>query len=407
MKKILILIPSGNIGGVEIASYNLVDIFLDGGYDVKIVKVVKNKNEVLKRENEEVLMDEYTGKNIIKKIFRLVELIKKLKKLKKLFKPDIIVSNGDFCNTLAGIVFFREKKIGTVHSIKSIEIQNQGLYGKFCLFGIRYLYHKFSRIVCISEGVKQDLLENFKNIPAERIEVIYNCHDLKKIKILSKEEIIIENEKKIFEDDVILSIGRIVKTKAPWHLIKAFSLIYKKYPKVKLVFIGPIDIEVEDILKNLITKFKMEDVVLFLGKKNNPYNYLRSAKMLAMTSYFEGLPNVIVEALAVNTPVISTDSSLGIWETIGEQKFKNKNFEKDGVAFFKNGIIVKKIENNFKNLEVENLMNISEEEKKFAIYLERMLLNYSYKNMENSKILDEFSFKSISQQYLQLLLNLN
>lgn len=402
MKRILILIPSGNIGGVEIASYNLVDIFLDAGYNVKIVKIFKNKNDVLKRENEEFLIDGHLGKNILKKIFKLLELLNKLRKLNKLFKPDIIISNGDFCNTLAGMIFLREKKIGTVHSIKSIEIQNQGFYGKFCLFGIKYLYHKFSKIVCISEGIKQDLLKNFKNIPDEKIEVIYNYHDFKKIKMLSKEEIVNEYEKKIFESDVILSIGRIVKTKGPWHLVKAFSLIYKKYPNAKLVFIGPVDMEMEDILKNLIKKLRMEGVVLFLGRKNNPYNFLKNAKMLAMTSYFEGLPNVIVEALAVNTPVISTDSSLGIWEAIAGQNFKNKNFEKDGVAFFKNGIIVKKIENDSKNL-----LNISEEEKNFSIYLEKMLLDYSYKNMESSKILDRFSFESIKCQYLKLLSNLS
>lgn len=69
----------------------------------------------------------------------------------------------------------------------------------------------------------------------------------------------------------------------------------------------------EQLLKEA-ESLRVKDRTHFLGKKNNPYPYFNAAKALISSSYSEGLPGVIIEALALRKPVVTTNSSMGVWE---------------------------------------------------------------------------------------------
>ncbi|MEM2292787.1 MAG: glycosyltransferase, partial [Nitrososphaerota archaeon] len=171
---------------------------------------------------------------------------------------------------------------------------------------VKVLYRR-STIIAISHGIKQAFVEKY-GIPPENVVVIYNPCDLSKIRTLSEEPLepeLIE----IFKNPVILNVGRIVKGKGQWHLIRAFSLISKEYPDSRLVIVG--DGLLRGYLEKLIKGLGLEGKVFILGFKPNPFKYMKGAFLFAFPSLVEGCPNVLIEALACRLPVIAADCPSG------------------------------------------------------------------------------------------------
>ena len=90
----------------------------------------------------------------------------------------------------------------------------------------------------------------------------------------------------------------------------------------QLVFLGNDEDGLQIELKKKAKELGVADNIHFFGRKQNPYNYIYSAKALISSSYSEGLPGVMIEALTLGVPVITTNSSRGIWEIFNEpQKY--------------------------------------------------------------------------------------
>jgi N-acetylgalactosamine-N,N'-diacetylbacillosaminyl-diphospho-undecaprenol 4-alpha-N-acetylgalactosaminyltransferase len=113
-------------------------------------------------------------------------------------------------------------------------------------------------------------------------------------------------------------------------LIDAYSNSILSNQNIHLVLLG--DGEQISILKALVKQKNIEEKVHFLGYQNNPYKYLRNAKFFVLSSQNEGLPNVILEALACETPVVSFDCLSGPSEMISHKQngllVENQNVQK-------------------------------------------------------------------------------
>nr|WP_269438233.1 glycosyltransferase [Phosphitispora fastidiosa] len=92
-------------------------------------------------------------------------------------------------------------------------------------------------------------------------------------------------------------------------MIKAFKLVIKKHPKVKLVFYG--DGPDIDTVKTMVSEYDLSDSIVFAGVISNMDNVYRHSRLFVLTSEYEGIPNVLIEAMAYGLPVISTDCSPG------------------------------------------------------------------------------------------------
>jgi len=88
-----------------------------------------------------------------------------------------------------------------------------------------------------------------------------------------------------------------------------------------LVGQGPLKDEAVDLVK----KLKIENKVVFSGFQSNPYPYMKNAKFMVLSSEFEGLGMVILESLALNTPVISTDCNSGPGEILPKKNLTPVN----------------------------------------------------------------------------------
>lgn len=389
MKRVLMIIDHGKLGGVEKASFNLIKIFEELKYEVKLVKLRKEEEEVIQYFNE-VTLKSGGSRN---KILRSFEEVILLKKLKKKYRPDIVISNGEYSTIINLLTFTKEKKIATVHSIKSIELKTQKMLGVFCKLGMKYFYKKLDKVVCISEGIKDDLVKNFKSIPQNKIEVIYNYHDLNIIETKAVEELEKEQLEIFDKNKVIVFLGRLSEEKNVENLINSFSKL-DECMNLIFVIIGT-GLE-SNKLKKRVKELRIEKKVIFLGEKRNPYKYLKKSKVLVLGSSYEGMPNVIIEAMALNLPILTANSSHGIWEAMSGDKQELKKLINSNQLILENGIIV---ENLFKNKEDRKLLE--KNELKYSEYLNKLISMELKPN--NKEKLKRFSYEIILKQYENLI----
>jgi glycosyltransferase involved in cell wall biosynthesis len=180
---------------------------------------------------------------------------------------------------------------------------------------VKFAYnHLADSIIALSKGVKRDLVEKF-GIRDSKITVIYNPVEVKTIQQLACEPLQLDDHS---QGKTVLAVGRLVESKDYVTLLRAFALV-TQHVRARLVVLGEGPLEQQ--LKQLCSKLGIEDRVWFLGFKHNPYKYMRNADLFVLTSQSEGFGHVIVEAMAVGTPVIATDCKSGPGEIIEDDKY--------------------------------------------------------------------------------------
>jgi len=143
---------------------------------------------------------------------------------------------------------------------------------------------------------------------------IYNGHNIERYRSMSRDDLATKIPNDAY---VYLNIARLDYAKGQWHLLKSFSLCVGQYPNSMLIIIGEGDLKKE--LEALIDALQIRDKVMILNNKLNIFPYIKRANCLCFTSLFEGLPNVLIETLAIQTPVITTDCISGPREIVFPQ----------------------------------------------------------------------------------------
>ena len=169
---------------------------------------------------------------------------------------------------------------------------------------ISLLYKRAEAVIAIADFVKNDLAANFR-IPEEKIITVHNG-----VPVADIEKACLEY--KIEPQDYIFSCGSLTWWKNHELLIKAAARL-KGIPVV-IVGKGPLE-------GRLLEKAKSAGVELILpGYAENPYPYFRNAAVFVLTSAYEGLGNVILEAMACKVPVITVDCPGGVREIVEDGK---------------------------------------------------------------------------------------
>jgi glycosyltransferase involved in cell wall biosynthesis len=170
----------------------------------------------------------------------------------------------------------------------------------------KWFYPWADCVTAVSQGVADDLTQAARLSP-DQVRVIYNpivTADLFKKSQLPLEHSWFRNG----EPPVILGVGRLTAQKAFDVLIEAFAQV-RKSQQVRLLILG----EGEDrpMLEALIKRLGLADDVELPGYVSNPYPYMAHAGLFVLSSRWEGLPTVLVEAMSLGTPVIATDCPSG------------------------------------------------------------------------------------------------
>jgi glycosyltransferase involved in cell wall biosynthesis len=160
------------------------------------------------------------------------------------------------------------------------------------------IYPMIDAVIAVSKGVAKDFSE-LTGMPLEKISVIYNPVVTPDLEQLSHESIPEE-----MGDQTIVSVGRLTYQKNIPLLIRVFIKL-RKQQLCQLVIVG--DGEELEAIQQMVEECDYRSDILLLGHRSNPFPYMKKAKVFALTSIYEGFGNVVVEALACGTPVVSTN----------------------------------------------------------------------------------------------------
>jgi glycosyltransferase involved in cell wall biosynthesis len=398
-KNILLIMPYGSVGGMERLAFNFYNHYKDQGYTVKAIKIIQLSADIIHFGNDEIALStkDFGEMSFIKRFWFYTKIPFLIRKIIKKNAITHSISFGDMANVFSSLSFTNEYKIASIHALKSVEFLGGDFLSDVFKFAFKSSYYFFDKVVCISEAIKKDLIEKCAFKFPVKLQVIYNPHDVKQIEHLAALSLELKGEENLFANNqVVLFLGRMSIQKAPWHLIKAFSLLGNKDNSKKLVMIGDGDLTVTNYLIELVNKLELNENVIFLGRKTNPFQYLKRAKVLALSSYYEGTPNVIVEAIATETPIVSSNCTDGIIELMSlKSVVGNEMIETES------GIITPNFFKGKLNIPLNEI--ITEEEKIFALALQLVLSETKYKQrlMSNKNaLLEKFNLENVSKQYL-------
>ncbi len=195
----------------------------------------------------------------------------------------------------------------SVHNALSPEASARGRFKHWQrLRSVDRNYRRADAIVCVSDGVARDLLAHTGVDPA-RVRVIHNpivTPDL----FRRAAEPVEHSWLKPGGPPVILAVGRLAPQKAFHRLIEAFATV-RAERRCRLLILG--EGSLRGVLEARVRALGAESDVALPGFVANPYPYMRAAALLALSSDFEGFGNVLVEAMALGTPVVATDCPSG------------------------------------------------------------------------------------------------
>lgn len=309
-KKITFFIPNIDDGGIEKNLIFLSNQFSKNNYNVEVIYSRISKN-IKKKLIKKILLVK------IKKFFSLKMFNERINNSINCFlysiikmkfqKNTIIFSMQDH---VFSILLSKIKKIPCIirianHPKASLKFFNNYIVYKIKLF-IKIFFYQFANlIICNSKESSHFFKKNF--YIKKKIITIYNPIISLKNKVNYKRK---KNE--------ILTISRLENQKNLTGLIKAIHITSKKIQNIKLTIVGKGSEKQK--LKKLVNDLKLNKFIEFVNFKN-PHSYFKKKGIFILNSFFEGLPNVLIEALQYKIPIISTNCQSGPNEILKKGKY--------------------------------------------------------------------------------------
>ena len=308
-QRVALLIPSLSGGGAERVVINLAsEIAKREGFVVDIV-TARGGGELRDTVPADVnLVQFYKSRTL----FALPELVRYFKTA----RPALVISSLRAMNILSvtarSLSGTRPELMLVEHTNLEQAFANLGPKEKALLPLMRWTYRRADRIACVSAGGARALAK-YLRVDPRQVEIIYN--PVVTLELRARKGDVLAHP--WFADErtipVIVSAGRLIKQKDFHTLLNAFALLINRQP-ARLVILG----EGEDrlLLRQLANTLGLSEQVEFAGFTLNPFPYFCQADLFVLSSRYEGLANVLIEALACGTPIISTDCPSGPREIV-------------------------------------------------------------------------------------------
>jgi glycosyltransferase involved in cell wall biosynthesis len=227
-------------------------------------------------------------------------------------RPDILFSTSGGTKVVVVIAhFLAGSRSRLVLSERNVLMHGKATFKRRLLTRVKgMLYGRADQVTAVSQGVKDDLVEQL-GLPDEKVTVVYNPVVSDKILALAKESL----DHPWFGDEapVVLGVGRLVYEKGVDVLIEAVARVMEKRP-LRLVILG--HGELKAALQARIDDLGLTDIVSLAGFDKNPFRYMSRCDLFVLSSRHEGLPGVLIQAMACGAAVVSTDCPSGPSEII-------------------------------------------------------------------------------------------
>jgi len=296
MYKILFHLNCLEQGGAERVVSNLANHFSKKGHEV--VVTTQWQGEVEFRLDERVkrihvgLRPEDEGKSRIHKIWLRISYLRKCLKREK---PDIVIAFAHKANyraLLSGIGIKAPVMI-------SVRTDPSGTYDSFMdRLGIRFLFRRAAGCVFQTEGQR----EFFPEYVQKKSRIIFNPISDKYLDVPETE----------LRERTVVQSGRLAQPKNQPMLLRAFLKVHEKHPDHVLKLYGGDSLDgTREILEGIIKENHAQDFIKLMGASDRLEQELPKASVFAFSSDWEGLPNALMEAMALGLPVVATDCPCG------------------------------------------------------------------------------------------------
>lgn len=322
--KLAIFVPNLGGGGAEKVMVMIAGKIAERGHRVDLL-VVRGEGPYIKQISPKVrLVDLHARRTILS----LPSLVKYLRNE----RPVTILSTLDHANLvtlLAKLIScVRTRVVIREATIPSISADNaHSIKEKIMPWLISLFYPLADIVVAVSHAVANDLIR-ISGLPKNKIKVIYNPVDVEGI-LRKVEEGMVHPWFRPKELPVVLGVGRLNPPKSFVDLIRAFAIV-RAQKQCRLVILG--EGPERPALVRLARELGVHTDVWIPGFVENPYPYMKHASVFVLPSKFEGMPNVLIEALALGVPVVATNCLGGSEEVLEHGKWGKLTPPGDSVA---------------------------------------------------------------------------
>jgi glycosyltransferase involved in cell wall biosynthesis len=301
-------------GGIQRMTLNLAEGLL--GHGVRVDLVLVQANGPLSSEIPVgCRVFNLDAGHASRSLFKLVRYLKNE-------KPGVLVSSQTHLNVVAVMArLFYIRKIRLIlreHVTIESVAQNALSFPDKVLPMLASLFYRLADEIILVSKDTADHFQKATHIPEKKIKVIYNPVVSRKI----AEQSLVPPGHAWFSRPntiVILAAGRLTAQKDFATLLRAFSLVRTDQPSVKLIILG--EGEDRSRLERLSRELNIEEDIQLPGYVLNPFTYMANADLFVLSSKWEGFANVLVEAMACGTPVVSTDCPSGPSEILQNGKY--------------------------------------------------------------------------------------
>lgn len=310
-KKVLFTTYDLNIGGIETCLVNLVNNFDFDKYEVSII-LQKKEGELLKSLDSRVKVYDYKlskiNNNFLRKIVNLFKIIKVM--ITNYRKYDFSICYGYGYKPSAILALLASKKNAVWMHTNIIEFLknknnslNDDLKNQVDDFLNSVKFKKFKKYFFVS----QNSIDAYLSLYPEEKDKSILCHNYVDYKKIIEKSNVMVSDNFDTTNITFINISRHTEfDKRLSRIINAVDKLKKDY-KFKVIMIG--DGNDHDKYINLVKEKKLDNHIIFYGKKENPFPYLKRADALILSSSFEGFPTTFTEAMTLNIPVVTTDVS--------------------------------------------------------------------------------------------------
>ncbi len=293
---ILVISPSLGIGGRERIAINTVRCLENLGYRVILV-LFQRRDIEYPFSGERIDLDVPARRGFFGKIVAQIQRSRKIFRLRKQYNISFVYSLGEaanLTNVLSGLTH-RGKTIVAIHGFGEIreDILN------------RFIFSRADRVVCISQDMRYHLLSLYPD--CRKVTVIengYELPDLKQMPLAPSASL------------RLVAMGRLDRSKGVKRLIERVAILRISIPGVSWTIIG--DGEQREDLSTLAQRQGLEQTIHFSGYLTDPFPVLQEQDVYALTSYSEGFPNALIEAMHCGLPIVAVDCRSGPREILSE-----------------------------------------------------------------------------------------
>lgn len=301
-QSLAIYLPDLSGGGAERLHLSLAPLFLQAGLDVTLL-LDQRKGALAAQVPEGIRVVELGAERQIKAVFKLARYLRNN-------RPDVLISNMEHMNVMAvlarAMAHVPTRVFVTQHNAFSEQVKKPSIKFRVLPRLYRLVLPFADKIVAVSSGVADDL-SKYSGLNRDRMTVIYNG-------VVSgdfEERATVTAPTNRWHDlglPIITGMGRFVQQKDFPSLLQAFAKVISQLD-ARLLILG--DGPMRKELEEMATTLGIAEKVAMPGFIDNPLPEIKNTSVFVLTSRFEGFGNVIAEALACGTPVVSTNCPHG------------------------------------------------------------------------------------------------